>query len=263
MKDTDYLYVSAFVRTLESKMLTQTDFDALLRAPSLQDAQRYLAQQGYGDEKAHLTHVWNEVIKACPPGAPVEILLYQNDIHNCKTILKAIVSGAAYEPLMLQPSTVEPQHMHRAIKSRKFEDLPTFMARATAQAHALLTQEQDAQHAETLLDETYFAAAKTLATQAKNDFLRGFVDLTATLAHEQSLLRRQDLSSITVFEQQCDNRMMQYLQHARHKAFGIEPVFGFLAGKLLEMKNIRIVLAGLRVGLSAEQLRERLREPYV
>jgi len=261
MKDTDFLYASAFVHTLENNMLKPADYEALLGAASLEQAQLYLANRDYAPEK-ELIRIWDEVQQACPQDTPIEVFLYQNDFHNLKSILKAVVCDTAYEPLLLNPCAFSSKDLYNAVSQGKFEQLPEPMREAAAEAHSILIRENDGHRAETVLDEAYFAAIQAIALREDNAFLLDWVELNITQTKEKSAKRREYSQFISAFERQCDNELVQYLKTARQTAFGVEPVLAFLLGKQFELKNVRIILAGLRTGCSPEDIRERLRDSY-
>lgn len=64
-------------------------------------------------------------------------------------------------------------------------------------------------------------------------------------------------------EKCCDDILMEYCRQARYQTFGPAPVAGCIYGKKTELLNLRIILAGISAGQSAERIRERLRVPYV
>ena len=280
MKDTDFIYASAYTRTLENKMLGRADYEALLNVPSCEYALRYLSDKGYRGGKEELAYAWNEVKDACPKGAPLHVLLYQNDFHNLKTILKTVFSGdsAAYTPLMLEPYTISPEEIYRAVTEGKLEGLPAPFQEPALEAYQILARDNDGQAAEIVLDKALFSAMGEAALQSENDFLIGWVDLNIMLINTKTALRGGAQSamlgdgkiapgapkaSITALELWCDNQLISYLRQARCITFGFAPVFGFLVGKQFEAQAVRMILSGLRHGVPAEALRERMRDLYV
>ena len=290
MKETDYTYAVAYIRTLEKKMLTNADYDALLSAGSLSESLQILSAKGYGNGitelnftaetllQEELSFTWNEVRKACPKDAPTHILLYQNDFHNLKTILKAVFSNVDYKPLMLEPHTISPDAIHRAIAEGKPGSLPDILKKPAAEAYQILAREGDGQAAEIVLDKALFAVMGETAKNSQSDFLIGWVDLMTALANTKTAFRggRQDAmlgggqilsdapkGSITALECWCDNKIIKYLQSAQYKAFGFAPILAFLINKQFELQSVRIILSGLKSGIPAEVLRERLRAAYV
>ena len=69
--------------------------------------------------------------------------------------------------------------------------------------------------------------------------------------------------NVTDFEKACDNYIMEFLRKFRHKAFGIEPLIGYMLGKETDIKNARIILVGKVNRISNDVIRERLRNGYV
>ena len=69
--------------------------------------------------------------------------------------------------------------------------------------------------------------------------------------------------SLTAFERACDDALMQYLQRARRTAFGPEVIVGYLNAKEAEFTAVRTILSGKLAGLSAEDIRARLRLSYL
>ncbi|MCL2434320.1 MAG: V-type ATPase subunit [Clostridia bacterium] len=226
MRETDYAYAVAYTHTLENRMLKKADYDSLLGMGSFAEAVRFLADKGWGGAgwqmeaagalsqnesmdaapkehntdadamlKAEQAYIWSEVKNACPKDAPdatvlpFNILLYQNDFHNLKTILKAVFSGAAFRPLMLEPNTVSPEAMHQAIAAGKPDALPEPFKTPAAEAYRALAREEDGQFAEIILDKALFNAMKEIAEETNSDFLVGWMDLNIALMNMKIALR--------------------------------------------------------------------------
>jgi V/A-type H+-transporting ATPase subunit C len=68
---------------------------------------------------------------------------------------------------------------------------------------------------------------------------------------------------LTQFEKLCDDAVMAHVGNAKYVAFGEAPLVAYLAAKDSELVAVRIILTGRLAGLSAETIRERLRESYV
>ena len=68
---------------------------------------------------------------------------------------------------------------------------------------------------------------------------------------------------LTAFERACDDAVTRYLAQARRIPFGEQAVIGYLYAKESEFTAIRTILSGRLAGLSADTIRERLREAYV
>lgn len=68
---------------------------------------------------------------------------------------------------------------------------------------------------------------------------------------------------LTAFERSCDNAVMDYLAQAKTVPFGEQVLIGYLAARESELTAVRIIMTGRLAGLTADLIRERLRESYV
>jgi V/A-type H+-transporting ATPase subunit C len=68
---------------------------------------------------------------------------------------------------------------------------------------------------------------------------------------------------LTDFEKACDNAIIDYVAGSKYVAFGEQPVIGYLVAKENELTAVRIIMTGRLAGLSADTIRERLRDAYV
>lgn len=93
---------------------------------------------------------------------------------------------------------------------------------------------------------------------------RGVQELTQYLSETAYADCVQAFSkSFAAFEKWCDDLLMEQLDGARRVSFGLAPLVSYYVARDSEIKNIRILLSCKRLGLPAEQIRERMREAYV
>ncbi len=64
-------------------------------------------------------------------------------------------------------------------------------------------------------------------------------------------------------EKLSDDYITAYLKKFKWTPFGLEPLVGYLWAKEIEIKNIRLILVGKINKLSAEAIRERIRNVYI
>ena len=105
-------------------------------------------------------------------------------------------------------------------------------------------------------------SADTLVTHAANGpaaLYRGTAFQAAAELGEEAVKG----GSLTAFERACDNAVMQAAAKARGVPFGVEVVLGYLAAKETEWTAVRIIMSGRMAGMTADAIRERLRELYV
>ncbi len=69
--------------------------------------------------------------------------------------------------------------------------------------------------------------------------------------------------SFALLEKKLEDALMEYNKKAKYESFGIVPIAGYWLAKEVEIDNLRIILTAMSVGLSPEEIGERIREPYV
>ena len=69
--------------------------------------------------------------------------------------------------------------------------------------------------------------------------------------------------SASAFERWCDNRLIEKIRPQKYETSTIGPLAAWLLARENEIKTVRILLSGIRNGLSDDAIRERLREMYV
>lgn len=73
----------------------------------------------------------------------------------------------------------------------------------------------------------------------------------------------KETGDFALFEKLCDDALMEFNKQAKYETFGIVPIAGYWYAKELEIDNLRIILTGILIGSTPEQISEKLREPYV
>ncbi len=68
---------------------------------------------------------------------------------------------------------------------------------------------------------------------------------------------------LILFEKLCDDAIMAYIKEAKYVPFGEAPLVAYLFARESESTAIRIIMTGRLAELSADMIRERLRDSYV
>lgn len=201
MKESDYTFSVAYVRTLENKMLSHSDIDSILNAESAEEAMKILADKGYGggekkssDKLAELLteeleNTWNIVSEMCPKDAPIKVLLYKNDFQNLKAVIKALQCGIDYAPLILKPYTINPDLIANAMRSGNFSEISDFMAEIAREAFRIVTTTGDGQLLEVYLDRKMFEIMYEKIKPQKVDFLNKWLELNCDMVNCSVILR--------------------------------------------------------------------------
>ena len=112
------------------------------------------------------------------------------------------------------------------------------------------------------------------AAVADNDYINKSDFVDAALAGEEEFFaylssngfeqyRAALESSASAFEKYCDDRLLEIAKRAKMTVFGISPLAAYYVAKETEIKSLRIILSAKQSHISADIIRERMRESYV
>ena len=152
-KDTDYLFLSARIRSLEKNLLTAQRLEQLLQAPSAESCSQLLADLGYDPIRDEATlqeslkkqheAVFAELERFMPEKELLDVFRIKYDYHNIKVLLKA-PEGA--ERLLMDAGTIPAGELQRRYAdSGNWQFLPRDMAAAAEKAAQLLAETGSAQ----------------------------------------------------------------------------------------------------------------------
>lgn len=97
----------------------------------------------------------------------------------------------------------------------------------------------------------------------KFDLENGFSGTALSEAAKAGALAAEGGTSLLAFERELDNALIKYMQSAKYVAFDERPIIAYIAAREAEAMTVRIIMAGKLEGLSADEIRSRLRLSYV
>ena len=200
-KDTDYLFLSARIRSLEKNLLTAQRLEQLLQAPSAENCSQLLADLGYDpirDEtmlqdslKKQREAVFAELERFMPEKELLDVFRIKYDYHNIKVLLKAPESA---ERLLMDAGTIPAGELRRRYAdSGNWQFLPRDMAEAAGKAAALLAETGSAQRSDCVLDRACFDRLRQLAADSHCTYLQNYVRAMIDAANLRSLVRTERL----------------------------------------------------------------------
>ena len=187
MGKTDFANAVAAVRSVEPHLLDRNDFEKMISAKTVSEAEAALAAHGYDLESGSAVEaiddeqqrVW-DFLKTYLGGSDTAlcILLYKNDFQNLKAALKAIMSDTDPKRLYVYPTLVDSDELYSSVLERKFENLPEHMRSAAKEAYSVITESGDGQLAEMIIDRAALEAMAKDALKYGDEF---FIEYTREL----------------------------------------------------------------------------------
>ena len=201
LKDTDYLFISAYLRSRERNLLTAARMERMIDAPTAEDAAKVLSEIGYGEFSpssdrelsAALARerekLFEDLYRFVPDKAVVDVFKVKYDYHNIKTLLKAQAVGTDGTRLLLDAGRVEAEKLSRAVKEGAYDLLPEELANAAREASEVLSTTGDPQLGDFVLDRAYYREMLQAAQATGSAFLEDYVAATIDAANLRSAVR--------------------------------------------------------------------------
>ena len=198
MKDTDFAFAVAKIRSNEYKLLSSASIESLISAQNYNDCLKILSEAGYEgleqhDEDFVLSKRQSDAFELIYSSAPdkhcLDFLVVKNDFHNFKAILKSKVSGIDYSKLLITPSCVSPEAVLRAIDEKDYSVAGEDYADIIKEAYGILTETMDGQQLEVFLDRKCLEFSVMLAERSKDEFSVSLANLMCGIANIKIALR--------------------------------------------------------------------------
>ena len=198
---TDYLYITARVRSLERSLLNRERMERMLEARSDEDASKVLAECGYGDVSVASADDLEQVLSegrgnmfsflkhVVPNRTLLDVFRLKYDYHNLKAILKSEAKALDAEVLMIDSGRVRLKSMIEMIQQDDTRDLPKIMRAAAIEARDVLARTGDPQLSDMILDQAFFSEMREMAALSESEFLQGYVKLMIDVTNLRSLVR--------------------------------------------------------------------------
>lgn len=257
----NYAYAVGNVRALENNLLQKSDFESLISAKSIRDAEKILKDKGYGQgdnfeeilsDKLCKTF---EIIRKIAPSAPVNILIYKNDFHNLKVALKALFSGEKeVKDLFLYPVTVDTDLMQRAVLQKEFSHLPEMLSKVAETGYESLSKLHDGCILDSLVDRYCMEFILNEAEKCKSlpvlEYVRHkiYAENMKIFRRGKRVGKKANFFEIALlanfeeggfYEKDFEER---FIERAKFISLGPEPLLAYILKVEKEIEKIRLIL---------------------
>lgn len=201
IKDTDYLYLSAYLRAKEASLLGRERLERMAAAPDFDEAAKLLSECGYPEltgktdaalEKAfsaRRAEVLADMENLCPEKAIVEAFRLRYDYHNIKVLVKAEGASADGGAILSDAGRVSAQALSDAYREDDWRSVPARLAAAAAEAKNVLARTSNPQLADIVLDKAYYAELLSVTETLSDAFYTDYVRLCIDAANLRSAVR--------------------------------------------------------------------------
>lgn len=201
IKDTDYLFLSTYIKSKERSLLSRERMERMLEARTVEECAKVLVECAWPemtrvgldelDEVLALERekTFHDLSTSAPDTRLLDVFKIKYDYHNVKTLLKAEAMGSEADRLLVDTGRVAVAELSEKVRSNDLRGLPGILQSAVAQAREVLGTTGDPQLMDFVLDRAYFADMAELARLSESAFLAGYVRISIDAANLRSLVR--------------------------------------------------------------------------
>lgn len=211
LKDTDFLYISTRLRSMENRLLSRERMERMLEARTDEDAAKVLSECGYkGLEKPgadalaqSLSDARNETFAELASMSPnadmIDVFRIKYDYHNLKALIKCARSGKNPDTMLIDAGRYPVETIRRAVAQGEVSPLSDDARRALETASSMLSATGDPQKSDFALDRACYGEMLAAAERSGSSFLLGYVRLQIDGANLKAAVRSIRMKKDTEF----------------------------------------------------------------
>lgn len=201
LKDTDYLFISTRLRSLENRLLSRERMERMLEARTHEEAAKVLSECGYeGLEQltpealehalaAARRDMFTELASMAPDSRLVDIFRIKFDYHNAKALIKCAAANQNAARLLTDAGRIPAERFLALYQRGELSELSDPLRTAMEEAADTLSATGDPQRCDFILDRAYYGELIQLADASGSAFMQGYVRLMIDTANLKSAVR--------------------------------------------------------------------------
>lgn len=206
IKDTDYLFSTARVRSVEKNMLTRERAEKMVDAKTTEDALRVLDDCYYGsgdainvdDYEILLTEehkkTYDFITSIAPELDYFKMFLYPYDYHNLKVIMKSEYLGIDASNTLINTGSIDVKILKYSVKERDFLALTENMGNALKEIIEDFPKTNDPQIIDIILDKYCYDEMLKSAKSTNNQFIIDYVRMQIDAINIKSYVRLKKMN---------------------------------------------------------------------
>lgn len=200
--NTNYLFLSAYIRAREGKLLTGERLERMVEAADFDEAAHVLTECGYPELDAAMTEsrleeafyarraaFFREMERFCPEKTLVDTFRLRYDYHNAKSLIKGEGAGVDADAFLSRSGRVAPSVLREALVEDSWRRIPPKLATGMRDAKTALARTTNPQVADMILDRAYYGELLEMTESLSDDFYTGYVRLSVDVANLRSVVR--------------------------------------------------------------------------
>jgi V/A-type H+-transporting ATPase subunit C len=208
-KDTDFLYVSARIKFLETKLLGKNAIERILDASGPDEALKVLGDTEYGNDIAEMENIYDfekvlersmiRTIKTLKESFKnheiIQFFTVKNDYHNLKVIVKGSILGTEFKEYFSHLGEVSPEEMIKYAQGDTGAVIPDSLKKAYNKAIEIYETTRDPQQVDFVLDQALFEEMAQIIESTRDPFLREYLTALADLTNIKTVVRLRKINA--------------------------------------------------------------------
>ncbi len=207
IKDTDYLFSTARVRSVEKNMLSRERAEKMIDAKTIEDALKVLEDidYGYGGETTDANNyekllteehkkTYDFITSIAPELDYFNMFLYPYDYHNLKVIMKSEYSGTDFSDAFVDTGSIDLKVLMYSVKERDFSELTDNMENALKEIIETFPKSNDPQVIDIILDKYCYDEMLKSAEETKSKFIIDYVKMQIDAINVKTYVRLKKMN---------------------------------------------------------------------
>lgn len=206
IKDRDYLFSTARVRSVEKNMLTRERVERMIDAKTIDDALKVLndINYGYGNETVANGYEklladehkksYDFITSMAPELDYFNMFLYPYDYHNLKVIMKSEYLNIDASDSLVDTGSIDLKLLEYSVRERNFSELTENMGNALKEIIEIFPKTNDPQIIDIILDRYCYDEMLKAARDTKNEFIINYVKLQIDAINIKTYVRLKKMN---------------------------------------------------------------------
>jgi len=202
-REMDFLYVSARIKALETKLLGKSAIDRILEADGPEEALKVLSDTDYGSDIAEMDNIYDfekvlakslkrtykDVADSLKDNNIIKFFTLKQDYHNLKVLIKGKIIGVSGRPYISELGTISVEEMEKLIDEDVTAMVPETMKNAYREAMSIYESSQDPQQIDLILDRALYEELYKVVLSINNDLLQSYFKALVDLTNIKTMFR--------------------------------------------------------------------------
>jgi len=201
LKNTDYLFLSPYLRAKENTMLTREKAERMISAKSAYEAGKILEECGYGDMSGvtlqslgskinkRRSDVMHDLETVVPDPKILDLFRIKYDYHNLKAAVKAEALGISPDGLFSGAGRYDIKTLKEELTAEDSGVFSRIFNESLLKARDILARTGDPQLSDFVADNGYFEEFAALSEESGSEFLVRYAKLSIDIANLKSVVR--------------------------------------------------------------------------